>query len=451
MLSVGLFLLLWELLSMVLANDFLFPSVKTVCVYLFDLLQTDTFYKHLFYTLLRAVECLLFTFLPALPLSYLIYRSSVADKLLFPFLYFMKTTPVISFLLLALIWLSSENVPLFIAFIGMLPILVIHITTGFRSVDQRLAEMASVYKLSAFRKFIYIEYPVLKSHLFAGMSGALGLGWRAIIIGEALASVPYGLGAAMKQAQNYVDVPYLFAVTLISLLASYLIELLLKGFTHIRIHRIFSLQRRRYTGGMKSRAEDDVVLAIRQMSFSRRDKKIFDRLDLTLHRGEILLLKGASGIGKSTLIDLIAGFETNFEGAIKKANISVLFQENRLCLWLTVREHLDLYLPREVPEEDIRNLCAVMQIADHLDKYPGELSGGELQRINLMITLLYPADLYILDEPLTGIGESQKMFLLNWLRDYLKEHDYAVLWVSHDSDQLIVADRIFELQKEKSA
>ncbi|MGL5786288.1 MAG: ATP-binding cassette domain-containing protein [Bacteroidales bacterium] len=445
-LSAGLFLLLWEILSFMLGNDYLFPSVRTVLSYMLDLAQTSDFYRHLFITLFRAAECLMLSFILALPVSYLLCKSRVAEKLLAPFLYFMKTTPVIAFLLLALIWLSSEQVPLFIAFVGMLPILVINITSGFRSIEKGHMEMASVYKLSVFRKFIYMEYPVLKTFLIAGISGALGLGWRAIIIGEALASVPYGLGAAMKQAQNYVDVPWLFAITLVSLLASYALEMLVKSLLHVKLHRLFPVKRRSVFKRSKSVQSNNKVLSVQELSFRRKQNRIFEGFNMHISKGEIVLLTGVSGVGKSTLIDIIAGIEKDFGGTVTCGDISVLFQQSRLCPWLTIREHIDLYLPVEVSEDQVRELSKVMQI-DHLtDKYSPELSGGEIQRINLMLTLLYPADLYMLDEPLTGIGEEHKIYLLEWIRNYMKQNGATVLWISHDPEHKRISDRIVELE-----
>ncbi|MGL5319061.1 MAG: ATP-binding cassette domain-containing protein [Bacteroidales bacterium] len=441
-LSVSLFLLLWQLLALSLNNDFLFPSVHIVAKSLLGLSGSAALYNNLLATFLRAIEGLFFSFIVALPLSYLISRSQILEKLVTPFLYFMKNTPVVSFLLLALIWIPSQSVPLFIAFVGMLPILVINFTSGFRSVERKYIDLALLYRLSFLRRFLYIEFPAVKNYIFTGLSSALGLGWRAIIIGEVLASVEHGLGAAMKEAQSYVDVAYLFSVTFISLLVSYLFELCIEQFARIRLHRLI-----KPVHSTREIPEDSSVppLLISDLSFERRGNVLFDHFSLQITPGEVLLLKGRSGVGKSTLINIIGGFQQNYQGSVISAEKSILFQDQRLCPWLTVRENIDLILPVQVTTEEKQTMYQIMGIEHLMNCLPGQISGGEAQRVSLCRALLYPAGLYILDEPLTGIGEVQKKNLLQWIRAYVKQKKVSVLWISHDKDQADIADRVVRI------
>lgn len=441
-LSIGLFLLIWEIAALSLHNEYLFPAVSSVGMSLLSISGSSVLYEHLFTTLLRSVECLCLSFIVALPLSYLISRSAILGKLLSPFLYFMKNTPIIAFLLLALIWISSEYVPLFIAFIGMFPILVINFVSGFKSIERKYIEVANLYRLSVLRRFLYIEYPAIKSFLFTGLSSALGLGWRAIIIGEALASVQRGIGAAMKEAQNYVDVSYLFSITIISLLISYFLEKIVQKFAKINPHQIF---KHIHQPELLRNTEMTCALKISDLFFQRGGVILFDSFSLQLDWGEVLLLKGKSGIGKSTLINMIGGFEKQYSGVICSGEKSILFQDQRLCPWLNVAENIDLILPLQVTAEERNSMFRVMEIEHLMERMPDQISGGEAQRVGLCRTLLYPADLYILDEPLTGIGEVQKQFLLQWIRDYVKAKQLSVLWISHDEDQADIADRILEI------
>lgn len=440
--SLFLFFLIWEIAALSLNNNFLFPSVLSVADTLLDLCLGSTLYINLLSTFFRSLECLFISFLIALPLSFLISRSAVTEKLFSPLLYFMKNTPIIAFLLLALIWISAEYVPVFIAFVGMLPILVINFVSGFRSIDHRYIELANLYRLSSFRKFLYIEYPAIKSYVFAGLSSSFGLGWRAIIIGEALASVPYGVGAAMKEAQNYVDVPYLFSLTIISLLVSLIIERFVFFSSKLYPHKFIA-----NTHQIKTceSVESSYVLELRNLSFRRNTTNLFQLFSMQIKAGEVLLIKGKSGVGKSTLVDIIAGFEKKYTGDIFSVQKSILFQDLRLCPWLSVAENIDLILPENISIAEREEMCQVMGITHIMNRLPDQISGGEAQRVGLCRALLYPAKLYILDEPLTGVGDEQKKYLLQWIGAYVRQKRVSVLWISHDEDHACIADRILQI------
>lgn len=439
-LSVGLLLLIWQIGALIFAKPFLLPSCWDVVKYVVKLLSEQEFYINLLSTFLRALLGFFLSASVALPVSYLCARSKPFEKILSPVLLFLKSTPILSFLLLAIIWFSTEHIPLVIAFVGMFPILTIQFTAGFKALDPHFLQIATLYHLSRRKRIFWIEYPAIKTYIFSGISSAIGLGWRAIIIGEALSSIDSGLGAAMKQAQNYIDVSYLFALTFASLFASFLIEFILNKLAAYAPHKQYDFKHT-----LVSEELFKEPLVIEDLSFRRNKRNIFSHFSLTLHESEIVAVQAISGFGKSTLVDIICEFIKPDSGKIRKSSTSVLFQNVRLFPWLTVRENIDLILPAMVDSKQRSIFYEVFAIENLLDRYPQSLSGGEAQRVGLVRALLYPCQLYILDEPLKGLDVQMRNKLLHFISAYVKEHHAALLWITHDREDLVIADKILNL------
>lgn len=442
-LSIGLLLLIWQVGALIFANPFILPSCWDVIKYFVKLSGEQAFYVNLLFTFYRAFIGFFVSAAIALPVSYFCARNKAFEKLLSPILLLLKSTPILSFLLLAIVWFSSENIPLVIAFIGMFPILTIQFTAGFKALDPHFIQIATLYHLSRRKRFFWIEYPAIKTYIFSGIASAIGLGWRAIIIGEALSSIDSGLGAAMKQAQNYIDVAYLFALTFASLFASFIIEYILKKMAAYAPHKQYDFKHT-----LMSEELYIEPLVIENLSFKRNKRNIFTDFNLKLEESEVVAVQAVSGFGKSTLVDLICGFVKPDSGKILKSSISVLFQNVRLFPWLTVQENIDLILPVMIDCKQRNLFYDVFGIEHLLDRYPQSLSGGEAQRVGLVRTLLYPCQLYILDEPLKGLDTEFRNRLLHFISGYVKEHHAALLWITHDREDLVIADKILNLSKE---
>ena len=144
----------------------------------------------------------------------------------------------------------------------------------------------------------------------------------------------------------------------------------------------------------------------------------------------VVALMGASGIGKTTLLNIIAGIEKADSGEILSTfnRISYKFQEPRLLEWLNAKENIEAVLPKG-SDGAIRWLEAV-GLEDNADKYPTELSGGMQQRVALARALAYGGDLLLLDEPFSAVDTDTKKVLMSAISTYAA--DNAVLLVTHD-------------------
>ena len=222
--GVILLVLIWEISSRAIDSRNILPGPWFTLKTLLLLLSEIIFYKSLGITLLRG----LIGFTLALITSLLIGIPSGLNKkveaFFSPFLVTIRSTPVISIILLAIIWLRVENVPVFIGFLTMFPILTTNLTAGIKQVDQGLLEMARIYRVKTWRIYSEIYFPTLFPFLFSALLTAVGFGWRAVIIGEVLSQPKFGIGSMMQDAQSYLLVAELISWTMVAVLIGYIFE-----------------------------------------------------------------------------------------------------------------------------------------------------------------------------------------------------------------------------------
>lgn len=149
------------------------------------------------------------------------------------------------------------------------------------------------------------------------------------------------------------------------------------------------------------------MISVENLSFSYGSTVVFRNFSFSVPAQPPVLLLAPSGFGKTTLLRLLCGLETPSAGKITvPAPLSVVFQEDRLIPTLTCRKNLALVLPQgqPVPEEPL----AALEIADLLDRFPHQLSGGQKRRFAIARALLAPAEAFLMDEPFKGLDPELK-------------------------------------------
>lgn len=166
--------------------------------------------------------------------------------------------------------------------------------------------------------------------------------------------------------------------------------------------------------------------------------------NLTLHENEIVVIMGPSGIGKSTLLNIIGQLETYDEGEInydesvfKGIDIPFpfVFQEmDTLLPWKTVRKNIALVSPK-ASAESLDNLLESVDLIVHQNKYPHELSGGMKQRVGIARAIICSSKVLLMDEPFGSLDREMRLKLQDFLLDIQKKFALSILFVTHDEEE----------------
>lgn len=197
-----------------------------------------------------------------------------------------------------------------------------------------------------------------------------------------------------------------------------------------------------------------------QFGFANQDKVVND-FHLQAGSGEIICLLGASGCGKTTVLNLIAGLLKPSSGKIqlsgKKAgaetgiDVGYIFQTDALFPWRTVEGNLLLAsdlnpaLSRAKAKEKMEQYLEVFHLQGSvLKKYPSQLSGGMRQRVSIIQTLMFEPELILLDEPFSALDYYTKLSLEEEFCQLVRKQGKTAVMVTHDIEEAVaMADRAY--------
>ncbi len=180
------------------------------------------------------------------------------------------------------------------------------------------------------------------------------------------------------------------------------------------------------------------------------DRTVLNCLSLHVPRGQHIAVMGASGVGKTTLLQVIAGLIAPDHGtvAVHTPKVGMLFQQPRLLPWRTAAENVNCVLSdRKATLPQAVAWLRLLGMADDCEKYPAELSGGMQQRVALARALAFGGELILLDEPFQGLDEATKDSAMALCKEKLA--DRTAILVTHGlREAQTLADVIYVLRPE---
>lgn len=435
---------IWQLIAFSIGYPAIFPSLFDLVGEVFNLFGKADFYTSLIYTISRGLFGFVLAFIPSFLLATIASFSPFWKFFLHPLIVVIRSIPVISFVLIAILWFSPANLPVFIAFMTMFPILYQNTLTGLEHTDKKWVEMAQTFGKTPVQRFFSVYLPASKKIIFDGVSTSMGFGWRAIIIGEVLAQPVRGIGTAMKHAQAFINVSELIAWTVVAIAVSYFFEGIIKLIQKNRIGVLLP-KAQNYSLSTHTHSINIKPIIINELNKDFNNKNVFDNYSIQFDAKKTYCIKGVSGKGKTTLLRLLSGLEKPDSGEIKipdSIRVAYSFQDVRLLPWLTISENIVFALhEKHLNKHEVSNLVAFllekMELTEHAHKFPNELSGGQQQRVGLARALSTTSDVLLLDEPLNGLDDALKIRIIGFISEWISTYQPLVIWATHEDIELM--------------
>lgn len=187
---------------------------------------------------------------------------------------------------------------------------------------------------------------------------------------------------------------------------------------------------------------DSIIL--KNISYSFENKKVLEGLNLSIKKGSIHSLVGISGAGKSTTLKLISSLLPLSIGEIQNLpkKINFAFQQSPLIPWLNVKDNLKICTKDHAEVDEYLTIFRLMDISS---QFPNELSGGMIQKINILRSFLGKPELILMDEPFVHIDSIQKEDLHEFLLNLWKKSHPTIIFVTHDIDEAIYLSEAISL------
>ncbi len=190
------------------------------------------------------------------------------------------------------------------------------------------------------------------------------------------------------------------------------------------------------------------------------NKLVLNDLNFKVNDGELLSILGKSGCGKTTLLKILIGIERPSSGSILKNNknitnydiskrdMGIVFQNYALFPNMTVLENVSYALKNKLKNKNeaikqAMDIISMVNLEEHVNKYPNELSGGQMQRVAIARTLALKPDVILFDEALSALDAENKIILRNKIRELNKKFNITMIFISHDQEEAFsISDRV---------
>ena len=210
-----------------------------------------------------------------------------------------------------------------------------------------------------------------------------------------------------------------------------------------------------------------VAASVRSVSKRFKKTSVLEDVSFDVREGESLVLLGASGSGKTTILRIIAGLEQPDSGYVilhgqdvtdlpaRERGVGVIFQSYALFPRMTVEKNIAYGLkirrrPRRERREIVDSLIKLVQLEQHRKKYPWQLSGGQQQRVAIARTLAYKPQVLLFDEPFGALDAQTRVHLRREIRALLRQVKVPSVFITHDQEEALeLGDRIAVLNNGK--
>ncbi len=223
-LAVAFALLLWQIAAAAVDQSILLVSPVDVAVRMTSIWRVEGFWASIWFSFYHIAGGFFLALLTGLVLAALSGRFAWIETALWPFMITVKTVPVASFVVICLIWLSAQNLSVFISFLIVLPVVYGNVLEGIKSEDKKMLELGSVFGMPLHKRILYIHMPQLKPFVLSACASSLGMSWKAGVAAEIIGTPDGSIGKQLFYAKIYLDTDDLLCWTVIIVIISVAFE-----------------------------------------------------------------------------------------------------------------------------------------------------------------------------------------------------------------------------------
>ncbi len=214
----------WHFLSVFIADAFILPSPADVFVILRKLIASGSAFNEFKITFIRSIAGLAIALAAGIAAGVLLGLNKIVYDVFHTIIIFIQSTPAIAWILLAIIWFSTEMVPVYVVAIAVVPIITLNCAEGILQTDRKILEMASLYKVKKMKVLRYIYLPAITGYLISAVKISLGLTFRVAVMAEVLVHPGSGVGEKMNWARINIETGEVLAWTIIIVAATMIFD-----------------------------------------------------------------------------------------------------------------------------------------------------------------------------------------------------------------------------------
>ncbi len=438
--AVLLWLLIWQLLAVKIDRTVFLPAPPEVYRALKKLVASPEFYQSILGSLGNVLKG------TVLACAAGIVLATIAAVVPFLKVFFgilvriMQATPVASFTILALLWMEAENLSVLVSCLMVLPFVYSNVLAGIKSADRDLLEMAQVFQVRACAKVRFIYVPEVVPYFLSACSVAAGIAWKSGIAAEVIGVVRNTIGNHLYQSKIYLEMPALFAWTVVIICVSIIFEQGILWLVHFAEKHLVDGIRVQTGEWRKAEVRNHQQVSTETICFDKVSKRFQDTIickEFTMRAaaGEKVALMGASGIGKTTMFRMLLGLELPDAGNIRinAKEAAAVFQEDRLCERVSVYHNLSMVCRTKEQLAQIEPVLGALGLAGCSQKKVMTLSGGMKRRVAIARAILAEKQILLLDEPLKGLDEHTGFQVMQFMKEKL--YGKTVIYITHEEGE----------------
>lgn len=457
--AICFWLLVWHFLAEEIDSRIFLPAPEDTFRALINLSKRGEFRQTIFNSFSRIVKGFVLAAVCGLILAVVSSFCKIIGMLLAPLMKLIKAVPVASFIILALLWIDSENLSVLISFIMVLPVIYINVLQAFRQVDNNMLEMAKVFRVSACRRLRFIYLPCVLPAFISACKIGLGFCFKSGIAAEVIGLPAKSIGSELYKSKLYLMTDELFAWTIVIILMSVFFEgiciYILNRLSVMakKVHRV-PVNAESGRGAVNvtwteneaagecgrnlagDRDSDTFSVEFNEISKSFGRQNVLRNVNLTVRSGSPKCIMGISGVGKTTLLKILLGLLKPDGGQViipEGKCISAVFQEDRLIEDADVYTNIYCVQGRAFDRKIVDKHLEMTGLAGTGDKLIKELSGGMKRRIAVIRAVSANPDILVLDEAFKGLDDESRDIVIQYIRKCCENK--VIILVSHDREE----------------